>query len=104
MQVATARGFRGKEKFHGKEERALEIASTAMARRFFVGRRIPENLYGARFNFTSADKTLRSGQLSVPSLADVGEDFIDKYLRFAVQRLQKMSADGKLKFRISEVR
>ena len=71
---------------------------------FFVGRRIPENLYGARFNFTSADKTLRSGQLSVPSLADVGEDFIDKYLRFAVQRLQKMSADGKLKFRISEVR
>lgn len=38
-QVATARRFRGKEKFHGKEERALEIASTAMARRFFIGRR-----------------------------------------------------------------
>ena len=71
---------------------------------FFVGRRIPDNLYGAKFNFESKDRKLNSGQLSVPSINDVGVDFIDRYLNYAVKRLQDLYFDRKLKFRVTEVK
>ncbi|MGN0503301.1 MAG: hypothetical protein ACI4HN_10275 [Ruminococcus sp.] len=70
---------------------------------YFVARRIPENLYGAKFNFSSKDYKLNSGTLKVPDKETVGEDFIDKFLEYAVAEINPPKNYGKLKIRVMEV-
>lgn len=71
---------------------------------YFVGRRIPENLYGAEFVFESEDYKLNSGTLKVPDKETIGENFIDKYLAFACNEFQALYNQRKIKIRVSEVK
>lgn len=71
---------------------------------YFVGRRIPDNLYGAEFKFDSKSHELNSGKLSVPGLDVVGENFIDVYLSYAAERFEEMYKSRKLRFLVSEVK
>ena len=71
---------------------------------YFVGRRIPEELYGAQFEFKSESKKFNSGKLNVPDKTVIGEDFIDKYLAYAVDQLNDMYINRNFRFRVKEVK
>lgn len=70
---------------------------------YFVAKRIPENLYGAEFVFSSEDYNLKSGTLKVPDKETLGESFIDDYLDYACSELQELYGQGKIYFKVSEV-
>ena len=57
---------------------------------YMVANRIDENIYGKTFTFESK---MGKGTLKVPTKAELGEDFIDKFLAFAVGEFQKGIAD-----------
>lgn len=57
---------------------------------YMVANRIDENIYGKTFTFESK---MGRGTLKVPTKAELGENFIDEFLAFAVGELQKGIAD-----------
>ena len=71
---------------------------------YFIGRRIPENLYGAEFMFSSESADYNSGKLKVPDKTVIGENFIDKYLAYAVRQLKDMYINRKFRFKVKEVK
>ena len=57
---------------------------------YMVANRIPKEIYGKSFNFFCAPN---GGNISVPELSEIGEDFIDNFLEYAVEKIKGGIAD-----------